>query len=581
MALSSEQVRAVYRPAGPRDQRVICPACSGERKPEHRNLTELSITDEGDRFVYFCHHCGVTGAHRHDQANIQPVYASRPQRLVTVPITQPDPEQRLSDEAVGWFMTRGISEDTLKLAPVWSAPAGHLSEAIWFGYETEGQVYAAKLRAFPDKKFSMRGSASTFWLADQIKEGEDLIIVEGEMDALSLREVDCPGSVVSVPNGASVPREDREDGYLWAARDAIKRAKRVIIATDNDAPGRNFADELARRVGKARCWKIDWADCKDANDVLTKKGAEALKALVANPEPWPIAGIYDADHFAPTTLALFKGGLSKGRSTGFGCVDEIFTVMPGQLNLVTGAPNSGKTTWINSVLVNLAKAEGWKFAIYSSETPPEIQLALLAQLYVEKPFFDGPTPKMSEGELNQALVWVKQHFYFLHRETSSTYKDIIELLEAAALRWGINGFVVDPVGYLSRPDTSDVEWAGQMLEAFKSFAVSHDCASFLVAHPHKLQMREDGSINPPGGYQVSGSSHYFNRPDCGLTVHRQPGNNASNEIIVWKGRFAWIAKQGATSLFYDPPTGRFSEYPFGDYVDPGVTIDRLKANRTW
>ena len=41
--------------------------------------------------------------------------------------------------------------------------------------------------------------------------------------------------------------------------------------------------------------------------------------------------------------------------------------MPGELTIVTGVPNSGKSEWIDALLVNLNESVGWKFALCSME----------------------------------------------------------------------------------------------------------------------------------------------------------------------------------------------------------------------
>lgn len=41
--------------------------------------------------------------------------------------------------------------------------------------------------------------------------------------------------------------------------------------------------------------------------------------------------------------------------------------MPGELTVVTGVPNSGKSEWIDALLCNLNHSVGWKFALCSME----------------------------------------------------------------------------------------------------------------------------------------------------------------------------------------------------------------------
>ena len=82
-----------------------------------------------------------------------------------------------------------------------------------------------------------------------------------------------------------------------------------MLATDNDEPGQALAEELARRLGRERCWRVRFptgdldpaaplSDApppgfrKDANDVLLNDGPEALQALIDKADPYPIRGLF-------------------------------------------------------------------------------------------------------------------------------------------------------------------------------------------------------------------------------------------------------------------------------------------------
>jgi twinkle protein len=119
---------------------------------------------------------------------------------------------------------------------------------------------------------------------------------------------------VSVPDGAPRdvkegalpdPEEDVKFSYLWASRGVLDMAARIIIATDSDGPGQALSEELARRLGRERCWRVKWpvaeADAaaggkapplKDANEVLVALGPDALKAAIEGAEPYPIRGLF-------------------------------------------------------------------------------------------------------------------------------------------------------------------------------------------------------------------------------------------------------------------------------------------------
>ena len=46
---------------------------------------------------------------------------------------------------------------------------------------------------------------------------------------------------------------------------------------------------------------------------------------------------------------------------------DFIQVVPGELSIVTGVPNSGKSEWIDALICNLAMRHGWSFALCSME----------------------------------------------------------------------------------------------------------------------------------------------------------------------------------------------------------------------
>jgi twinkle protein len=132
------------------------------------------------------------------------------------------------------------------------------------------------------------------------------------------------------------------------------------LAVDADEPGQALAEELARRLGRNRCWRVRWPDsgdapCKDANEVLLLHGKEVLRECIDLAEPYPIAGLHSAHDFGDETIALYRDGRKRGHSTGWPSLDELMTIREGDLSVVTGIPNSGKSELIDAIMVNIAK----------------------------------------------------------------------------------------------------------------------------------------------------------------------------------------------------------------------------------
>jgi twinkle protein len=57
---------------------------------------------------------------------------------------------------------------------------------------------------------------------------------------------------------------------------------------------------------------------------------------------------------------------------------------------------------------------------------------------------------------------------------------------------------------------------------------------FLIAHPKKMQTKE-GQPDVPTLYDISGSAHFYNKTDNGITVYRNAGDGV--EIFIQKIRF--------------------------------------------
>lgn len=540
--------------------RVICPFCADSRRKSR--LKEMTLTRQADGAVlYYCHHCEANGS-------VQP---QQEYRVSAVP--QPKVlDNALTTRHYEYLKSRGISAETAKKARLfagekWFSRLNKESECIGFPYFRNGSLVAVKYRSFPEKDFTQEsGGAHDFFGIDQVDPFKPLIIVEGEMDALSLWEAGIDNAV-SVPGGAPLkvadgkvlPSEDKKFAFVWNARDVLDKVPYVVLATDQDAPGQALAEELARRIGKEKC-RIAKFDKKDFNEVLNdpSQGKEGIKGIIEGAAPYPISGLSDASTYADRLNDLFTKGTGKGFSTGYASVDSIYTVAPGQLTVITGYPSSGKSNFVDQMMVNLARDHDWKFAICSFENQPEIHITRLMEIYTGKRFFDGAA-RMTEADKNTAFKWVTDHFLFIdsNGEEPSTLDSILERARVAVKRMGVRGLVIDPYNYidLDKTNSTETEAISNMLTRVQKFCKAHEVHTFFIAHPSKIQ--RSGVEQPrPDGMSISGSMAWWAKTDCGITVHRQ---DKAVEIAVWKCRYRWVGTQGETTLLYDKTAGTYKE----------------------
>ncbi|KAF3618403.1 Twinkle -like protein, chloroplastic/mitochondrial [Capsicum annuum] len=238
---------------------------------------------------------------------------------------------------------------------------------IAFTYRRDGALVSCKYRDMAKKFWQEADTLKIFYGLDDIKGSSDIIIVEGEMDKLAMEEAGFR-NCVSVPDGAPPFISDKE-------LPPVDKASRIILATDGDPPGQALAEELARRLGRERCWRVTWPNktsidrCKDANEVLMYLGPGALREVIEGAELYPIQGLFNfKDYFTEIDAYYHQTiGYELGVSTGWRSLNQLYNVVPGELTIVTGVPNSGKSEWIDALLCNLNHSVGWKFALCSME----------------------------------------------------------------------------------------------------------------------------------------------------------------------------------------------------------------------
>ena len=274
--------------------------------------------------------------------------------------------------------------------------------------------------------------------------------------------------------------------------------------------------------------------------------------------------IIDHDVIKTDVLELWKsGGMKRGSSTGWASLDKFYTVGTGQWTCVTGSPNSGKSEWLDALMVNLAMRENWKFIIYSPENHPlQLHHAKIIEKYLGKPFNPGPTPRAEIEDVEAAEEWMRGKFLFAKPD----HPDILSILDEVHHHRSFSGrhkmgVVVDPWNQLEhhRPTMmTETEYVSQTLTHVISRVREYDMHLWLVAHPAKMMPDKDGKHRVPTPRDISGSAHFWNKADNCITVYRDLSVESDDvEIHVQKVRWKHIGRIGLSTLRYERVTGRY------------------------
>ena len=80
-----------------------------------------------------------------------------------------------------------------------------------------------------------------------------------------------------------------------------------------------------------------------------------------------IEGIYTADELYKDVFDLYEGKSATQYTTGFNNLDQIYKIVKPCFTVITGCPNSGKSTFCYDLCIHLAKKYKFKFAIFSPD----------------------------------------------------------------------------------------------------------------------------------------------------------------------------------------------------------------------
>lgn len=545
-----------------------CPQCSSARKKKQARCLSVNAT-EG---TWLCHHCGWAGSLKQGERQSREDHWQKPAYV--------RPKQREIPEGhdtamLQFFATRSISPAVLRrnkvhLATVYMPQAEDHVRAICFPYYRGESMVNAKYRD-REKNFRMEAGAERilYGLNDVAAR---TVIVEGEIDKLSV-EVAGIAACVSVPDGAPAVNAKNYGSkftFLDADPDRLEQVREWVIAVDNDEPGLRLEQELVRRFGAEACKRATWPEgCKDANDVLVKLGATRLRECIEQAKPYPLAGVIEVNSIAAEIDQLYAEGERPGLSTGWKNMDEHYTVRPGEITVITGIPNSGKSNWLDSLLVNVAREHNWSFGVFSPENQPIANhVARLMEKYGKVPFRPGPTERMSPQQMHDLREWIDFYFSFILPDDGDewTLDYILRCAAALVKRRGIRGLVIDPWNELEhqRPkELTETEYTAKCLKRIRIFARKHQVHVWIVAHPAKMYRDKDGKYPVPTLYDINGSAHFRNKADNGIVVWRnltEPHDPV--EVHVQKIRFREVGKLGVVKFKYNPVLADY--LPFGN-----------------
>lgn len=416
------------------------------------------------------------------------------------------------------------------------------------------------------------GSPGEVWGLENIAEPDEVIFAGSVEIARAFR-----GKVASGGDGCpqviaiEPPKRGGVQAMLKAlnsprAADALRPVRKFQIAFGDTPAERQAADELARRLGRHRCWQVK---------IPKPRTQAALADALVNSEPYPLEGVW-----IPQPGFLMEASQRHPIPTiTTGCIGTDQTLsLPteGRLITVTGVPQSGKSLWLTHLVAHTALKHGRKWAIFSPEMDPVTDLAeQVGQAII------GKNIRYSHHLTNRAAAtdedkvkaewFMRERFAFMEHSDDAdeeisdnrapTLSWFLDTVKDLVLRRGVTDAILDPYNEIEVEQpagTSEVQWLGKCLRRINRFAKRYGCNIYVAAHPTKMQPAKRGDPTPmPGIYDISGGAMWANKSAMMLCVHRV---SEVTEIHNLKVKFPrWGKRNDFARIKYDQWNSRYHD----------------------
>lgn len=524
--------------------KTYCPKCHHTRK--HKKDKSLSVDLQSGMFN--CHNPGC------EFRGYAVVVEKQKKEYV-----RPSPRlEKVGPKVLTWFeIDRGISNNTLlrfKIteAKEWMPQYEKEVPVICFNYFRDEELVNIKFRG-PEKSFKMAKDAELiFYNLDALKDQDEAVIVEGEIDCLTFH--DCGVyNAVSVPNGAN--RGSMKLEFLDNCWSYFEGKKKIIIATDGDDAGIELREELARRLGKERCFMVSYPDgCKDANEVKMKHGKDAVVDIITHAREWPLEGIKTMDDMYETICDWYEHGYPAGDKSNVPGLDNLLTFAPKQVTTITGIPGHGKDEYSNWILAFLAVNRGWKIADCGFEEEPEQSVTKIIEKITGKAFDfrKDATNRMTVQDFENGIRIVDSQFFFFNTEEIETDIDtLLAIADRLVLKYGIKALRLNPWNWIANNTGIDgTEYVSLVYSKIIRWCRIRGVHVFVIAHTTKIKKDKNGNFEVPNLYDISGSAHFYNKTHNGLTVYLD-FNKRIMTAYIQKVKQSWLGQKGFVSYNYD------------------------------
>lgn len=447
-------------------------------------------------------YCFGCGAHTQGDDAINPTVPTRSERrmdLVDAGAAQGLGKRKITQETCEHF---GYTVSDFKGTPCQVAPY----------VDRDGQIVAQKVR-LPNKDFKWFGAdqktVMPFGYQAFARSGKSVVLTEGEVDALSMSQVQGnKWPVWSIPTGAG-PQLRK---WLAAVKDAgvFDGFERVVLMFDSDEKGREATQMAAEILGSRAV--VAELPLKDANEMLVAGRTQELISAMWNARKFTPSGIIQMEALRDEVLQEPAFGLTYPWQ---GLDDMTYGTHLGEIITIVAGTGVGKTDVTYEILERLITTHNVPVAGMFLEATPAQAAKLVAGKHAKKRFHI-PTSKLpadaqwTTDELMSAFDSVtKGRPAFLYDARGDNSWDSLKAkIEYLAVSEGVKYFVVDNMTSIVGEMDDERKEVDAIMRDMEKTVVSLGITIYLCVHanrpPNDRKSHEEGGRVTLANIRMSG-----------------------------------------------------------------------------
>jgi twinkle protein len=265
---------------------------------------------------------------------------------------------------------------------------------------------------------------------------------------------------------------------------------------------------------------------------------------------------------------LLENGLPFLDNVGIPMLDDLFKFRRGEITLLSGHGNHGKSSIMKFMMLCHAALFGRKFAIFPPEdNPAEMFYHDLVEMLLGQECSPKNHYRPTKEAYEKAYRWVSDHFFYIYPETESpTPAYIKQRFLELIIKEKVDGCVIDPFNQMdndiSRAGGRDDQYLSQVLGDFARFATANNVYFMILSHPKGGSKKNNADNYPcPDVYDLAGGAMWNNKMWNILIYHRPMfythPNDPICELHAKKIKRKEVGKRGFIQFEYNYPKRRF------------------------